>query len=86
MDGIELANGYRELLDADELERRATVDNERRLAAAQEAREADPRLLAAMRNGLPDCSGIALGVDRLLMLVLDAASLDEVLPFTWERC
>lgn len=86
VDGVEIANGYRELLDPEELQRRAAADNRRRRAAGQEPRALDKQLLAAMRAGLPDCSGVALGVDRLLMLSLGAGHLDEVLPFSWERC
>lgn len=85
-DGVEIANGYRELLDPEELERRAALDNARRRRSGREARELDPRLLAALRSGLPDCSGVALGVDRLLLLQLNARRLDDVVPFSAERC
>jgi len=86
VDGLEIANGYHELLDAGELERRAQQDNLRRSAQGQEMRELDPRLLQAMSAGLPDCSGVALGVDRLLMRRLGVADIDAVIPFAWERC
>jgi lysyl-tRNA synthetase class 2 len=85
VDGMELANGYCELLDADELERRAAQDNRRRRESGQEERELDPRLLAAMRGGLPQCSGVALGVDRLLMRALGEERLSAVVPFDWSR-
>jgi lysyl-tRNA synthetase class 2 len=85
LDGIELANGYRELLDPQVLTGRADSDNRKRRAAALEERTLDPRLVAAMEAGLPDCSGVALGVDRLLMAITGAASLDEVMPFSWDR-
>lgn len=84
-DGLELANGYQELLDADALAQRAEEDNARRRAAGQGERSLDPRLLAAMRHGLPACSGVALGVDRLLMRRLGLACIDAVLPFSWAR-
>jgi lysyl-tRNA synthetase class 2 len=83
--GVELANAYRELLDPESHRERAAVDNERRRAAGLAQRQLDPRLLEALNAGLPDCSGAALGVDRLLMLALGAQHLDEVIPFTWER-
>jgi lysyl-tRNA synthetase class 2 len=85
VDGLELANGYRELLDPRELVARAARDNSRRRAAGQAERLLDPRLLAAMEAGLPDCSGVALGLDRLLMQSLGATSLDQVIPFDWSR-
>ena len=84
-DGIELANGYRELLDPEELERRAQQDNRLRRAAGLECRALDPHLLAAMRAGLPPSCGVALGVDRLLMSKLGLQTLAEVMPFSWER-
>jgi lysyl-tRNA synthetase class 2 len=84
-EGVELANGYRELRDAPTHRQRAAEDNRRRLRAGQAPRELDPRLLAALEHGLPDCSGVALGVDRLLMRLLGARRLDEVLPFSWAR-
>lgn len=85
VDGMELANGYRELQDSAELERRAARDNRWRRVNGQAPRELDPRLLAAMEAGLPDCSGVALGFDRMLMLLLGADALGDVLPFDWER-
>jgi lysyl-tRNA synthetase class 2 len=85
VDGVELANGYRELLDAVELRRRAEDDNRRRAVTGLPRRELDPRLVAALEAGMPDCSGVALGVDRLLMLKLGAKSLSEVLAFDWSR-
>lgn len=85
LDGIELANGYRELRDPGELAARARRDNRVRAARGQECRALDPRLVAALEAGLPDCSGVALGVDRLLMYLLGAERLAAVLPFAWER-
>ena len=85
LDGMELANGYRELLDADEHVDRAERDNRQRRAMGLEERDMDPRLLDALASGLPDCSGVALGVDRLLMRILGASDLDEVLAFSWDR-
>ncbi|MDP5052692.1 MAG: EF-P lysine aminoacylase EpmA [Congregibacter sp.] len=85
VDGIELANGYRELLDATQLIARAERDNARRHTTGQEQRDLDPRLLAAMQAGLPDCSGVALGVDRLLMAQLKADRMSAVLAFDWPK-
>jgi len=82
VDGLELANGYWEL--ADPVEQRARFERDRavRRAAGQPVHAVDERLLAAIASGLPDCSGVALGFDRLLMLKLGARSLREVMPFT----
>ena len=83
--GTELANGYHELLDADELLARNVKTNQQRAADGQPALPVDCRLLAAMRNGLPACSGVALGVDRLLMLALGADKIESVIAFPFDR-
>lgn len=81
VDGIELANGYQELTDVDEQRRRFQRDVTRRAQRGQDVVEIDERLLAAMAHGLPECSGVALGVDRLLMRKLGCESLAEVIAF-----
>ncbi|MEZ5560135.1 MAG: EF-P lysine aminoacylase EpmA [Pseudomonadales bacterium] len=81
VDGLELANGYHELGDAQLLRRRFEIDQTRRRAAGQQVPAIDERFLAAMAEGLPDCAGVALGFDRLLMLRTGARSLREVLAF-----
>ena len=83
--GVELANGYHELLDADELVVRNKKTNQQRVADGQPALPVDSRLLAAMRMGLPACSGVALGVDRLLMLMLQEAKIESVIAFPFDR-
>lgn len=84
LNGIEIANGYHELLDADELERRFIETNRLRLADNKQALPVKSRLLTAMRSGLPPCSGTALGIDRLMMVLTGAGSLDDVIVFPWE--
>lgn len=84
--GMELANGYDELVDPAEQRRRFDADNALRRARGLPRIPVDDRLLAALAHGLPACSGIALGVDRLLMLRTGAPSLDAVLAFSAERC
>ena len=85
VDGLELANGYRELTDAGEQRERFSADQACLAAEDRAGREIDERLLQALESGLPDCSGVALGVDRLLMLSLGAESLSDVLSFDWAR-
>ncbi|MDH3642038.1 MAG: hypothetical protein OES38_08065 [Gammaproteobacteria bacterium] len=81
IDGIEIANGYWELGDHGELQQRFEADLAIRRAAGQPLPEIDQRFMAAMQSGLPDSAGVAVGVDRLLMLKLGASSLTEVMPF-----
>ncbi len=85
VDGVELANGYWELGDADVLAARFERDLSVRRDRGQALPRIDERLLEAHRAGLPDCAGVALGFDRLLMLRLGAASLAEVMPFPADR-
>jgi lysyl-tRNA synthetase class 2 len=81
INGLELANGFWELTDPVEQERRFREDNVKRSAMGLAEVQADPRLLDALRRGLPECSGVALGVDRLLALSVGVASLAELMPF-----
>ena len=85
VDGMELANGYFELTDGAEQRRRFQRDNARRREYGQSERSLDEHFLAALEHGLPSCSGVALGVDRLLMLATGASDIREVLTFDWER-
>jgi lysyl-tRNA synthetase class 2 len=85
VDGVELANGYHELTDAEEQRRRFASDIERRRQAGKVELDIDERFLSALDAGLPDCAGVALGVDRLLMLQQGARSLSEVMAFPADR-
>jgi lysyl-tRNA synthetase class 2 len=84
-DGIELANGFEELADAREQAARFAADNAARRARGLEPQPADSRLLAALESGLPACSGVAVGFDRVAMLATGARTIDEVLTFPLER-
>jgi lysyl-tRNA synthetase class 2 len=83
--GVELANGYHELTDCAEQRRRFAADQHSRTARGLPVHTLDARLLAALDAGLPDCAGVALGFDRVLMLALNATTIDEVLAFPVER-
>lgn len=78
LDGMELANGYHELTDAHEQRQRFVRDSQTANT------DLDERLLMAMQTGLPECAGVALGVDRLLMLKL-GVRMDETLSFAWSN-
>jgi lysyl-tRNA synthetase class 2 len=82
VNGIELANGYHELTDAAELRRRNQESNRQRMVAGKPALPGECQLLAAMEAGLPACTGVALGFDRVVMLVADAKSISEVMAMT----
>jgi len=79
--GLELANGFQELQDAEEQRQRFVADNERRRMQGLAEMPIDENLLAALEAGLPECSGVALGLDRLLMCMAAAAGVQEVLAF-----
>lgn len=79
--GVELANGYFELTDADEQARRFEQDLVRRQQLGYPCHPTDQRLVMALEAGMPECAGVALGVDRLLMLKLEAERIEQVIAF-----
>jgi lysyl-tRNA synthetase class 2 len=83
---VELANGYCELTDVAEQTARFAEDQRLRQQSGKAAIAADQHLLAAMQAGLPDSAGVAMGVDRLIMQLQGADSIDQVMPFSWDRC
>jgi lysyl-tRNA synthetase class 2 len=83
--GLELANGFHELGDAAEQARRFASDAATRHERGQPAREADPLFLAALAAGLPECAGVALGFDRVVMVAAGARRIDDVVAFPIER-
>jgi len=82
---LELANGYHELTDADEQRARFLRDHDLRTSRGSELPPLDEALLAAMTSGLPVCAGVALGVERLLMAMLDTDRIADVLSFDFGR-
>jgi lysyl-tRNA synthetase class 2 len=83
--GVELANGYHELLDPAVLRERNRKNNSERFADDKYLLPEESRLLAAMDHGLPACSGCALGFDRLVMVATGAKSIQEVMAFPIDR-
>ena len=83
--GIELLNGFEELTDSDIQLSRFETDNNLRSQLGYVNKPIDHRFIAALKSGLPDCSGVALGIDRLLMLLLKTNSIDEVVSFTIDK-
>ncbi len=83
--GIELANGYHELTDAAEQELRFKADNAKRRAMGLAEIPLDTHLIAALTHGMPECAGVALGVDRLIMLAAGVTSIAEVISFKMEQ-
>ena len=78
--GLELANAFSELTDPAEQRRRLESDNATRRALGKAELPIDEEFLAALTSGLPDCSGIALGLDRLIMLLTDTPDIRRVVP------
>jgi len=83
--GIELANGFHELADPDEQRIRFERQLHTRVAAGMADLPIDGHLLAALQEGLPDCSGVALGFDRLVMLAAGLHQIESVIAFPWDR-
>ena len=84
-EGLELANGFHELASATEQRARFECDIEERRRRGLPLFPIDERLLAALEAGLPDCTGVALGFDRTLMLASGARHIEEVLAFPTAR-
>lgn len=83
--GIELVNGFNELTDASEQVARFEQDNAKRKQQGLAVKSIDGNFIAALNHGLPQCSGVALGIDRLVMLALDTQEISEVQSFSIER-
>jgi lysyl-tRNA synthetase class 2 len=85
VNGVEICNAYQELTDPQELRHRDIVQHQRRESQGSPQLPGAQRLLAAMESGIPACSGVALGFDRLLMLITGSSVIAGVLPFPIDR-
>ncbi|GAA5317460.1 MAG: elongation factor P--(R)-beta-lysine ligase [Candidatus Pelagadaptatus aseana] len=85
LNGMELANGYWELTDAQEQAERFEQDLNQRQAMNNPAIPVDQHLLSALKSGLPDCAGVALGVDRLVMAKCNLQDMDQAQSFSFKR-
>ena len=85
INGMELANGFHELNDAKEQAERFHQDQLKRKENNQQGIPADHHLINALEHGLPECAGVAIGLDRLLMLLTKSKHIDEVLTFPFDR-
>jgi lysyl-tRNA synthetase class 2 len=83
-EGMEIANGYDELIDAGEQRIRFKADAEQRRKLKLSEYAADEKFLAALDAGIPECAGVAIGIDRLLMLRLGVSNIRDVIGFTTE--
>lgn len=83
--GVELANGFCELTDAAEQRQRFERDNRKRASMGLPEQPIDENLLAALEHGFPECAGVALGIDRLIMLALGAERISDVIAFPVDR-
>lgn len=81
--GLELANGYHELTNANEQRKRFEESNHHRISLGKEAYPIDENFLKALEKGIPDCCGVAVGFDRLMMLRHQTTNINNVIPFGW---
>ncbi|MES2203944.1 MAG: elongation factor P--(R)-beta-lysine ligase [Pseudomonadota bacterium] len=86
VNGIELANGFHELQSAQEQLERFQKDNKKRRELNKPEVPIDDHLIAALENGLPACAGVALGIDRLIMLAQKKENLYDILSFGFHNC
>lgn len=85
--GIEIGNGFYELINKVEQKKRFEKDNIKRVQYGLESRDIDFRLLNALDSQyMPDCSGVAIGIDRLMMILLDTKHIKNVMSFSFEDC
>lgn len=83
--GIEMANGYWELTDFAEQQKRFSEDNEERARMGRPQRELDKHFADAMAHGLPECAGVAMGIDRMIMAAANLSNIKDTLSFSWDN-
>ncbi|MFT5003944.1 MAG: lysyl-tRNA synthetase class 2 [Psychrobacter glaciei] len=83
--GVELANGFNELTDADTQITRFEQDNSKRQQLGLATKNIDENFIKALQSGLPQCAGVALGIDRLMMIALGKSAIEDVISFPIER-
>jgi elongation factor P--(R)-beta-lysine ligase len=83
--GMELSNGYHELTDAAEQRKRLIESNQHRRKLGKDELPIDENFLSALSQGIPDCCGVAVGFDRLMMLRHGASHIRDVVPFAWDE-
>ena len=81
LDGVEIANGFQELCNAAEQEQRFVEEQAKRSENGKMGIPYDKNFINSMNQGLPECSGVALGIDRLVMFALGLDNIDQVMPF-----
>jgi lysyl-tRNA synthetase class 2 len=85
INAVELANGFHELVDAEQQCQRFNNENSLREQSGQSSVDYDEHLVAALQSGLPACSGVAIGFDRLVMLAAGLSDLGAAIPFSFQR-
>lgn len=83
---VEIANGFQELQNAAEQQQRFIANNQLRAQTGKPQIALDNYFLQALEHGLPNCSGVALGLDRVLQIICDAEKISSVLTFNWDNC
>jgi len=82
--GSEIANGFHELTDSKEQAQRFESDQKRRQKANRFVPAIDKQLIEALEHGMPECAGVAVGLDRLLMILTKTKNIDDVIAFPWK--
>jgi len=83
--GMELGNGYSELTDWQVQQQRFQALQQQRQALGKNPLSIDPQLINALKHGMPDCAGVALGMDRLMMALMGVAHISDVIAFPFQR-